>query len=159
MAIFYFKHSYLNWRVIPCRRRMICVFVAFSSFSQHFFSWFSFRLSRIFQVHDMTINFSFVFFLLFFTICLLRATMHAIDGLPSWNISSHVRICFEKVGFWFEVARITSIQRKIGLKSIPEKWAIFDHCALRYQSRWFQSITILGLVFLVIERVLASLKL
>ena len=41
----------------------------------------------------MTINFSFVFFSFFILIiCLLRATMPAIDGLPSRNISSHMRI-------------------------------------------------------------------
>ena len=34
MAIFHFKHSYLNWRVIPCKRKMICVYAIFSSFSQ-----------------------------------------------------------------------------------------------------------------------------
>ena len=39
----------------------------------------------------MTINFSFFLFFML-TICLLRATMPAIDGLPSWSISSHVRI-------------------------------------------------------------------
>ena len=72
MAIFHFKHSYLNWRVISCRRRMICVYAAFHHFLNIFLaSWFSFRLSRIFQVHDMTINFSFCscihsFFLFFF---------------------------------------------------------------------------------------------
>ena len=94
MVIFHFKHNYLNWRVIPCKRRMICVYAAFSSFSQHFLaSWFSFRLSRTFQVHDMTINFSFFFVFLFFCfffllflflalmVCLLRATTHIIDGL------------------------------------------------------------------------------
>ena len=38
-------------------------------------------------------------------------------------------------------------------RKVPETWAIFDQHAPRHQSRWFQSITILGLVFLVIERV------
>ena len=69
-------------------------FIIFSTFSQHFFSWFSFRFNQNFQVHGVTINFSFVLFFSFFilTICLLRATMPAIDGLPSWSISSHMRI-------------------------------------------------------------------
>ena len=95
LAIFHFKRNYLNWRVIPCRKKNDLYLCSFSSFSQHFFfaSWFLFRLNRIFQVHDMTINFSFVLFFFFIlTICLLRATMLAIDGLPSRSISSHVRI-------------------------------------------------------------------
>ena len=61
MTIFHFKHSYLNWNTIPYRRRMICVYAIFHHFLNTFF-WlldFFFRLNRIFQVHDMTINFSF----------------------------------------------------------------------------------------------------
>ena len=38
-----------------------------------------------------------------------------------------MKICFGRVGFWFEVTRITSVQRKIGLQSILEKWVIFGH--------------------------------
>ena len=53
-------------------------------------SRFSFRLSQIFQVHDMTINFFLKKNIL--TICLLRAPMPTIDGLSSLIISSHVRI-------------------------------------------------------------------
>ena len=45
------------------------------------------------------------------------------------------------------------LRGKIWLKSILEKWAIFGQCALRHQSRWFQSVTILELVFLAIEKV------
>ena len=67
MIISHLKHSYLNWRANPCRRKMIAVFHHF--FNTFFFwiwlSWFSFGLNRIFQVHDMTINFSFCSFFLF----------------------------------------------------------------------------------------------
>ena len=55
------------------------------------------------------------------------------------------------------VQRIADIifveQERVMAWRVPEKWAIFGQRALRHQSRWFQSITILGLVFLVIERV------
>ena len=95
----------------------------FSSFSQHFFllDSFDFHLdsTRIFQVHDMTINFSF-----FFTICLLRATMHAIDGPPGWSTTSYERIVLKEVVFWFKVVKIISVQKGLWLKSILEKWAI-----------------------------------
>ena len=128
MAIFHFKHSYLNWRAIPCKRRndlRFCgFFIIFSTF--FFLDSLNFRLdsTRIFQVHDMTIIF---FFLRFFilTICLLRKTMHTIDGLPSWSISSHVRICFERVGLLVQSC-LGHFCPKRGswLKSISKKWAI-----------------------------------
>ena len=38
-------------------------------------------------------------------------------------------------------------------RRVLEKWAIFGQRAPRHQSSWFQSITILRLVFLVIEKV------
>ena len=56
------------------------------------FFLFSFRLNRIFQVHDMTINFSFVF--AFFRSHGLSTSGNndAIDGFPSWSITSRARI-------------------------------------------------------------------
>ena len=62
MAISHLKHGCLNWRAIPCREKMICVCAAFHHFFWIRLSWFSFRLNRIFQVHDMTINFLLFFF-------------------------------------------------------------------------------------------------
>ena len=35
-------------------------------------------------------------------------------------------------------------KRRLWLKSISEKWVIFDQHAQRHQSGWFQNITILG---------------
>ena len=43
-------------------------------------------------------------------------------------------------------------REKIWLKSIFEKWAIFGQCALRHQSRWFQTVMILELVFWSLKR-------
>ena len=56
MVISHLKHSYLNWKVNPCRKKNGCSFSSF--FNTFWLSWFSFRLNRIFQVHDMKINFS-----------------------------------------------------------------------------------------------------
>ena len=98
----------------------------------------------------MATNFSFiVFFFLFFilTICLLRATTYAIDDLPSWNIISNVGIILEGLAFGSRLLVSFLSRGKIWLKSIPEKWAIFGQCALRHQSRWFQSVTILEPIF------------
>ena len=64
----------------------------------------------------MTINFSFVlFFFTFFilTICLLRATMHAIDGPPSWSSSSNVRIILKGLAFWSKVVYIIFQMREV----------------------------------------------
>ena len=98
----------------------------FLSFCQHSFfaSWFSFRLNSNFSSawHDNQFFFFFFFFcfcfFFFLMVCLLRATTHIIDGLPAWSISSHMRTVLKGLAFWFEVARITSVQRKIWLKSI-----------------------------------------
>ena len=93
MVISHLKHSYLNWRANPCRKKMSVVF-------HHIFwiwlSWFLFGLNRIFQVHDNQF-----FFLLFFSffvimICLLRATTRAIDDLPDWSTTPHVRIILKR---------------------------------------------------------------
>ena len=70
--------------------------------------------------------------------------------------------------FWFKGLFTSFLSKeRVWLKSVPfmlakkgvmvrrvlEKWVISDQRAPRHQSRWFQSITVLGLVFLVIERV------
>ena len=104
MTIFHFKHGYLNWRSIPCRRKMIVVFHHFfNKFFWIWLFWFSFGLNRIFQVHDMTINFSFFLFSSFvLMIRLLRATTHAIDDLSDWSTTPHVRIILKRVVFWFK---------------------------------------------------------
>ena len=62
MVIFHLKYSYLDWRVIPCRRKTMRFFHHFLNI---FSCWFSFRLNQIFQVHDMTINFLLFFLFLF----------------------------------------------------------------------------------------------
>ena len=67
-------------------------FIIFSTF---FFDSLDFHLdsTQNFQVHDMTINFSFILFFFFILmICLLWAMMHAIHGPSGWSISSHMRI-------------------------------------------------------------------
>ena len=61
MAISHLEHSYLNWRANPSKRKRLQFFI-FLIFFWIWLSWFSFGLNRIFQVHDMIINFSFFFF-------------------------------------------------------------------------------------------------
>ena len=100
MAIFHFKHSYLDWRVNPCKRRNDLCFCSCPSFFS-IFSWFSFILDRIFQVHDMTIIFLFALF--FFMVCLFRAMAHIIDGLPAWSIFPYVKIVLKGLAFWSKV--------------------------------------------------------
>ena len=102
MVVFHLKHSYLNWRVISCKRRTNCVYVIF--FFQHFFEFcfldFLFKLNWISQVHDMTIKFLFLFFFSFLflisTTFLLRATTHTIEGLLDWKQHFSRENCFEK---------------------------------------------------------------
>ena len=108
MIISHLKHSYLNWRANPCKRKRLQYF--FQKKIWIWLPWFSFGLNRIFQVHDMTINFSFCSFVLM--IRLLWATTHAINGLQNWSIISHVGIVLGRVVFWFKVVHVISVQRK-----------------------------------------------
>ena len=112
MVISHLKHSYLNWKMNPYRRKILQFFIFFSIFFCEFgFSWLSFGLNRMIQVHDMTINFSF-FSSFVLMIRLLRATMHAIDDLPDWGISSHVRIVLKGWSVSSRVVHVISVQRK-----------------------------------------------
>ena len=128
MAIYHLEHGYLNWRAIPCRRKMICVYAVFIIFSTFFFtSWFLFRLNSNFSSawHDNQFFLLFCFFsLFFFTIYLLRATMYAIDSFSSWGVISHVRVVLE--GWLFGPRLFISFLSKRGLwlKSVLEKWVI-----------------------------------
>ena len=109
MVVSYLKHSYLNWRAIPCKRRMVCVYAFFIIFFQ-----FTIGLKWISPVHDMTINFLFLLFIHFFFFFGLPTLGNvACRRWPSslkYLFSYEDR--FEKVGFWLEVARIISVQRK-----------------------------------------------
>ena len=111
-------------------------------------SWFSFGLNRIFQVHEMIINF---FFFSRFVYSKQRCMQKMAFSVES--IISNVGIVLEGLAFGSRLLVSFLSRGKIWLKSIPKKWAIFGQCALRHQSRWFQSVMILGLVFLVIEKV------
>ena len=131
MVIFHFKHSYLNWRAIPCKRRNDLCFCSFFVFSTpSFFPWFSFRLSRIFQVHDMTINFSFVVFFCFFLFSFFRPhglSTSSNDACHRWlsklkHLFSY-EDRFERVSFWFKVYHFC-LKRGLWLKSTFEKWVI-----------------------------------
>ena len=120
---------------------MIRVYAIFHHFFNIFLlSWFLFRLNRIFQVHDMTINFS--FFIV--TICLLRATTSAIDGLPSRSISSHVRIVLKGWPFGPKLFISFLSTKRVMTQKCSREMGAFDQHASRHQSGWFQNITILG---------------
>ena len=146
MAISHLKHSYINWRVIPCKRKkwFVCMqfFIIFSTF--FLLSWFLFRLNRIFQVHDMTWQSIFLlFFFLVLIVCLLRATTPTTDDLPSRNIFSHMRIVLKDWPFGPKLfISFLSTKRVMAQKYFRER-GNFGQRAPRHQSRWFQNITIL----------------
>ena len=91
------------------------------------FFLFLFRLDRIFQVHDMIINFSFCFFFSF-------SRSHGLstpgnDAYHRWISSlKHLSLCkdcFEGVGFLVQSCLGHFCpKRGLWLKSISEKWAI-----------------------------------
>ena len=79
---------------------------------------------------------------------------HVVDGLPAWSISSHIRIILKKG--WLLVRGCSyhfCPEEKYGSKVFPRNGQFFGQCALKHQSRWFQSVMISELVFLVIENV------
>ena len=85
----------------------------------------------------MTINFSFsCSFFYTLTICLLRATMHVIDGLPSWSIILMWKLFWRGSSFDQRVIYAISIsEKRLWLKGVFEKLIIFGQRAPRYQSR------------------------
>ena len=157
MAIFHFKHSYLNWRAIPYRRRMICVCAIFYHFLNIFFYS---RLDLIEFSKCMTWQPIFLlFFFSFFMTHLLRTTTGAIKGLSDWRITSQYGDSFGKMAFRSKVVYIISVQREDYDSKVFLKMDNLVNMPQGINQRWFQSITVLRFVFLVIERILTSLKL
>ena len=158
ITVFHLKHSYLNWRVISCRRRTNCIYaIFFSTFFEFGFLDFLFELNRISQVHDMTIN----FFYFFSTTCLLRTTMHTIDGFIGWSTISQVGIVLKGSSFGQRVVHVISVQKKdYGSKVFHRNrqfpfWSTCSKTSIKddFEILWS------WLVFLVIGKELAGLKL
>ena len=133
MAIFHFKHSYLDWKIIPCKRRNDLCFCSFSSFCQYFFfaSWFLFRPDQNFQVHDMTINFSFIFF--------YSHDLSAPGNGACYRWPSKLKHLFSVWGLFWKVGLLVHSclyhfcpNRGLWLKSATEKWVIFGQHAPRH---------------------------
>ena len=154
MIISHLKHSYLNWRVIPCKRKkMIRVYAIFHHFSTFFYSCLD-LIEFSSAWHDN--QFLFFIFLLSFS------RSHGLftsgnDACHRWpSKSKHLfscENCFERLVFWSKVVYIISIQREDHGSKVFQKNGQFWSTCPRHQSRWFQNITILGLVFLVFAKV------
>ena len=113
MAISHLKHSYLNWRANPCRRKRL-QFFDFFKFFWIWLCWFSFGLNRIFQVHDVTINFSFFFFFFFRSHDSSTPGNNACHRWPSrLKHHSSCENWFEKgSSFGSRVVHVISVQKK-----------------------------------------------
>ena len=157
MVISHLKHSYLNWRAIPCRRRMVCVYAFFHHFFDLCLDSNEFLQCIIWQ----SIFFFFYSFIFsFFVNCLLWATTHVIDGLPTWSISSYVRIVLKGWPFGPKLFISFLSQEKImARKRSQEMGNFFGQHAPRHQSGCFWNITILGICVFGHREGLASLKL
>ena len=156
MTIFHLKHNYLDWRAIPCRRGMICVYAVFHHFSQHIFfaSWFLFWFNRNFQVHDMTIN----FFLFFEWSTMGNVTCRGWPSSLKHLFSYEDR--FERVAFWSKVIYIIYVKREdCGSKVFQRNgqfWSTCPKASIKVISEYHD---LRDLCFWVIGRVLAGLKL
>ena len=76
--------------------------------------------------HDNQFFFFFYSFIFsFFVNSLLWATLHVVDGLPAWSISSHVMIVLKRLTFGSRLLVLFLLRGKIWLKSIIEKMGDF----------------------------------
>ena len=107
MAISHLKHSYLNWRAIPYKKRnKLCLcnllFQHFLNLAFLILVWTRSNFSSAW--YDNQISFSCFFFLFFFFLvlktCLLWAMTHTLNGFPGWSTISHARIIL-KGSFFF----------------------------------------------------------
>ena len=158
MTISHFEHSYLDWRTIPCKRRNdLC----FCSFQHFFFLLLDSRLDLVKFSECMTWQSIFLFCFFSFSRSHGLSTSDN-DAYHKWTSSlKHLfsyEDRFERVGLWFEVYHFCP-KKGLWLKSVFEKWVILVNMPQGINQRWFQCITVLRLVFLVIERVLAGSKL
>ena len=131
MVISHLKHSYLNWRAIPCN---------FSSFSQFFLaSWFLFRLKQNFQVHDMTINFPFFVLFIFSFSRSHGLSTPGNDACHRWPSKLLMWGLFWKAGLLVQSCLYRFCpKRRLWLKSVPEKWVFFGQHVPRHQSGYFR---------------------
>ena len=135
-----------------------------SSFSTFFFEFrfFDFRLDSIkfFKCMIWQSNpfFAFIFF--------YNLSIPGNDAYHKWlsRLKHHFscRNCFERVIFWSKGGSCHFCSKKwLWLKSVPEKWTIFFlvNVPQDINQGWFWYIMVLWLVFLVIEKEFAGLKL
>ena len=135
MTIFYFKNSHLNWKTIPYRRRMNCVYC--NIFFQHF-------LNSIFLIlvctqsnfssawYDNQISlfvFIFYFFCFFFS-CSQDLSASGNEAYHRWlSKLKHHFSCenyFERGCLLIKGLFMSFLSKKgLWLKSVPKKWAIF----------------------------------
>ena len=143
---------------------MICVYAVFHHFSQHIFfaSWFLFRLNRIFQVHDVTINFSFVLFsfifLSFFFWMVYFGQCHML-----WMAFHLEAYLFLWGSFWKGWLLVRGCLYHFFPEDMAQKYSrkmgnFWSTCP-RHQLKMILKYHGLGTFFLVIERVLTGLKL
>ena len=146
MAIFHLKHSYLNWRAIPCGRKIescLCNLLF------HFFL--DLDLIKIFKCMIWQSIFSFFSFL---STRLFRAMMHIVDGLSGWSTISHVGLVLTRVVFWSKGCSCHFYpKRGLWLDDVLEQWVILVSIPQGINQGDFTSIMVLELVFLVTKRV------
>ena len=120
---------------------------------------FSFRLNRIFQVHDMAINFSFVF--AFFRSHGLSTSGN--NACHRWlSKSKHLfsyEDCFERLAFGPKLFIISVNKKGYGSKVFSRNGCFLVNMSQGINLGDFRILRFQGLVFLVLERVLAGLKL
>ena len=150
MTISHLKHSYLNWKAIPCRKRnKLCLcnllFQHFLNLAFLILVWTRSNFSSAW--YDNQISFSCFFFLFFFFLvlktCLLWAMTHTLNGFPGWSTISHARIIL-KGSFFFCLGlfipfllvkkwvmaqkgcpdRFYQQEKGLWLKRVVEEWAI-----------------------------------
>ena len=144
MAIYHLERSYLNWRAILRKENYSYLCNFFIIFFQPLFL-FLFGLSRIFQVHDMTINFSFAFFLFIFFWMVYSGQCHML--WMAFQLEAYLLIwgSFWKGSlFGPKLFRSFLSKERIMAQKYFREMGNFGQRVSRHQSRWFQNIAILG---------------
>ena len=148
MAIFHLKHSYLNWRVIPCKKKKWFMYMQFFIIFSTFFCFLDSYLDLIEFFKCMTWQSIFLFSFLFFHDLFTLGN----DVCHRWlSKLKHHFSCEDCFGFWLFGPKLfiplLSTKRVMVRKCFREMGNFGQH-ASRHQSKMISRYYDLGILFM-----------